>query len=140
MSKAVTGVSRAWQWLGLELVDSGEGYATVEMKATEDMANHSGFVHGGMISTLADSAMGRSLRTIEPGVARAMSFDLKLNFINAAKVGETLRATGRVIHSGKRTMVAECRVEGREGRLIATASATFAVTREKGISEASDAD
>jgi uncharacterized protein (TIGR00369 family) len=140
VSKAVTGVSRAWQWLGLELVNSGEGYATVEMTATEDMANHSGFVHGGMISTLADSAMGRSLRTVQPGVARAMSFDLKLNFINAAKVGETLRATGRVIHAGKRTMVAECRVEGREGRLIATASATFAVTREKGIAEGSDAD
>jgi uncharacterized protein (TIGR00369 family) len=84
--------------------------------------------------------MGRSLRTVQPGVARAMSFDLKLNFINAAKVGETLRATGRVIHAGKRTMVAECRVEGREGRLIATASATFAVTREKGIAEGSDAD
>ena len=123
--------SKAWQWLGLTLVESGEGYATVEMTATEDMANHSGFVHGGMISTLADSAMGRSLRTIEPGVARAMSFDLKLSFINAAKIGETLRATGRVVHSGRRTMVAECRVEGRGGRLIATASATFAVTREK---------
>ena len=123
--------SKAWQWLGLTLAESGEGYATVEMTATEDMANHSGFVHGGMISTLADSAMGRSLRTIEPGVARAMSFDLKLSFINAAKIGETLRATGRVVHAGRRTMVAECRVEGRGGRLIATASATFAVTREK---------
>jgi len=123
--------SRAWQWLGLTLVDSGERYATVEMTATEEMTNHSGFVHGGMISALADSAMGRSLRTIEPGVERAMSFDLKLSFINAAKIGETLRATGRVVHAGRRTMVAECRVEGRGGRLIATASATFAVTREK---------
>src|SRR5439155_603360 len=87
-----------------------------------------------------DSAMGRSLRTVEPGVARAMSFDLKLSFITAAKIGEMLRATGRVIHAGQRTMVAECRVEGRGGRLIATASATFAVTREKGITETPDAD
>ena len=123
--------SPAWAWLGLELVETGEGSATVEMTATEDMANHSGFVHGGMISTLADSAMGRSLRTVKPGVVRAMSFDLKLNFINAAKIGETLRATGRVVHAGRRTMVATCRVEGKDGRLIATASATFAVTREK---------
>jgi uncharacterized protein (TIGR00369 family) len=60
-----------------------------------------------------------------------MSFDLKVNFINAAKIGETLRATGRVVHAGRRTMVAHCRVEGRDGRLIATASGTFAVTREK---------
>ena len=127
--------SKAWAWLGLEMVDSGEGWATVEMTPTEDMANVSGFVHGGMISALADSAMGRSLRTLEPGVARAMSIDLKLNFINAAKIGETMRATGRVIHAGRRTVVAECRVLGRESRLIATASGTFVVTREK-----SDAD
>ncbi|HET7465036.1 MAG TPA: PaaI family thioesterase [Candidatus Dormibacteraeota bacterium] len=138
MSK--TAPSRAWAWLGFEMVDSGDGWATVEMTPTEDMANVSGFVHGGMISALADSAMGRSLRTLEPGVARAMSFDLKLNFINAARIGETLRATGRVIHAGRRTIVAECRVEGREGRLVATASGTFAVTREKGITSSPDAD
>ena len=123
--------SRAWAWLGLRLIETGEGEAVVEMTATEDMANHSGFVHGGMISALADSAMGRSLRTVKPGVARAMSFDLKLSFVNAARVGETLRATGRVVHAGRRTMVADCRVEGKDGRLVATASGTFAVTREK---------
>jgi len=124
-------VSRAWQWLGIEEVELGEGSATVQMTPTEDMANHSGFVHGGMITTLADSAMGRSLRTLVPGVARAMSFDLKLNFISAAKVGETLRAVGHVVHAGRRTAVAECRVETPTGRLVATASATFAITREK---------
>ena len=123
--------SRAWSWLGLETVETGEGTAIVEMKTTEDMANHSGFVHGGMISTLADSAMGRSLRTLKPGVVRAMSFDLKLNFISAARPGETLRATARVVHAGRRTVVTDCRVEGRDGKLVATASGTFAVTREK---------
>ncbi len=131
MSEVTHAPSRAWEWLGLKLVETGEGTAVVEMATTEDMANHSGFVHGGMISTLADSAMGRSLRTLSPGVVRAMSFDLKLNFINAAKVGEKLRATGHVIHAGRRTAVAECRVEGSGGRLVATASATFAVTRDK---------
>jgi uncharacterized protein (TIGR00369 family) len=124
-------VSAAWEWLGIELVETGDDEVTVQMTATENMANHSGFVHGGMISALADSAMGRALRTVKPGIVRAMSFDLKVNFINAAKIGETLRATGRVVHAGRRTMVAHCRVEGRDGRLIATASGTFAVTREK---------
>ena len=131
MSEVTHAPSRAWEWLGLKLVETGEGTAVVEMATTEDMANHSGVVHGGMISTLADSAMGRSLRTLRPGVVRAMSFDLKLNFINAAKVGETLRATAHVIHAGRRTAVAECRVEGSDARLVATASATFAVTRDK---------
>ena len=123
--------SRAWEWLGLQTVETGEGTATVEMTTTEDMTNHSGFVHGGMISTLADSAMGRSVRTLKPGVVRSMSFDLKLSFITAAKIGETLRAKAHVIHAGRRTVVAECRVEGPDGKLVATASGTFAVTREK---------
>jgi len=131
VSETTQSPSRAWAWLGLKVVETGEGTAVVEMATTEDMANHSGVVHGGMISTLADSAMGRSLRTLSPGVVRAMSFDLKLNFINAAKVGETLKATGHVIHAGRRTAVAECRVQGSDGRLVATGSATFAVTREK---------
>ena len=131
MSSETDAPSRAWAWLGLTVADTGEGMAVVEMTPTEDMANHSGFVHGGMISTLADSAMGRSVRTLKPGVTRAMSFDLKLSFIGAAKIGEKLRATGRVIHAGRRTVVTDCRIEGKDGRLVATASATFAVTREK---------
>ena len=131
MSSETDAPSRAWTWLGLTVADTGEGMAVVEMTPTEDMANHSGFVHGGMISTLADSAMGRSVRTLKPGVIRALSFDLKLSFIGAAKIGEKLRATGRVIHAGRRTVVTDCRIEGKDGRLVATASATFAVTREK---------
>ncbi|MDQ2943696.1 MAG: PaaI family thioesterase, partial [Candidatus Dormibacteraeota bacterium] len=123
--------SALWAWLGLTVVETGAGTATVDMTPTEDMANHAGFVHGGMISTLADSAMGRSVRTLKPGVVRAMSFDLKLNFISAAKIGETLRATGQVVHAGRRTVVTECRVVGPDGKLVATASGTFAVTREK---------
>lgn len=122
---------RTWALLGMRFVATDEGSATVEMTPTEDMTNHAGFVHGGMISTLADSAMGLSVRTIGPKVVRAMSFDLKLTFISAGNVGETLRATGRVIHAGRRTVVTDCRVEAPGGRLVATASGTFAVTREK---------
>jgi len=122
---------RTWALLGMRLVAIGEGSATIEMTPTEDMTNHSGFVHGGMISTLADSAMGKAVRANGPKIRRQVSFDLKVTFISTAKVGETLQATGRVIHAGRRTVVAECRVEGPGQRLVATASGTFAVTREK---------
>lgn len=131
MSNVAEARSPAWSWLGFRLVETGDGTAVVDMMTTENMANHSGFVHGGIISALADSAMGRSLRTLKPGVSRAMSFDLKLSFISAAKIGEELRAAGKVVHAGRRTVVTECRIEGKDGRLIATASGTFAVTREK---------
>lgn len=131
MSSATRPLSRAWRWLGLQEISAGDGEAVVDMKATEDMANRAGFVHGGMISALADSAMGRAVHATTPAVVRAMSFDLNVSFIAAAKVGETLRATGRVVHGGRRTAVTECRIEGAGGRLVATASGTFAITRDK---------
>jgi len=122
---------RVWSLLGIRVVSTGEGLAIMEMTPTEEMTNAAGFCHGGIISTLADTAMGRSVRTLVPGVVRSVSFDLKLTFISAAKVGETLQATGRVIHAGRRTAVTDCRVEGPGGKLVATASGTFVVTREK---------
>ena len=101
-----------------------EGVVTVEMTPTPDMAGESGLVRAGTISGLAESAMARC-------AGRATIFDLKLNFISAARIGETLRATGHVIHAGRRTVVTECRIEGPQGSVVATASGTFAVRREK---------
>ena len=121
---------RVWTFLGIRVVSTDQGSAVVEMTPTEDMANAAGFVHGGMISTLADIGMARAVRTL-PGIVRQVSFDLKLTFISAGKLGEKLQATGRVVHAGRRTAVAECRVEGPGGKLVATASGTIVVTREK---------
>ena len=144
MSSEPRAPSRAWAWLGLRVVATGDGTATVEMTPTEDMANVSGFVHGGMISALADSAMGRSVHTLrEPSVLRAMSFDLKLSFVSTARIGETLCARGRVVHAGRRTVVTECRIEDSAGRLVATATGTFAVKRgdkPTEMTESADAD
>jgi uncharacterized protein (TIGR00369 family) len=124
-------VSPAWGWLGIRLLTTEEGTATVEMTPIKEMANSAGFVHGGMISALADSAMGRSVWTLQPAVERAMSFDLKLSFISPARVDQPLRAVARVVHAGRRTAVTECRIEGPGGRLVATATGTFAVKRKK---------
>ena len=132
--------SSAWNWLGIRLVDEGEGMVVVEMTPTADMANDSGLVQGGLISALADSAMGRSLGTVQPGMTRAVSFDLKMSFIAPARIGENLRAVGRVVHAGRRTAVTECRIEGDFKRLVATASATFAVTRGKEMGADADDD
>jgi uncharacterized protein (TIGR00369 family) len=111
--------------MDLRQVEVGEGRAVVEMPAVESMRNFQGTVHGGFISMLADSAMGRSIATVLPDGERHFSFDLKLTFISAASPGEMLRAIGLVLHAGRRTGVCDCRVEGTDGRLVATATASF---------------
>jgi uncharacterized protein (TIGR00369 family) len=119
--------SPTWRWLGLELATVETGAAAVVMPTRAEMGNHAGVVHGGFISLLADSAMGRSVATAYPEGERHYSFDLKLTFISPGRIGESLRAVAKVLHSGRRTGVAECRVEGDDGRLIATATASFIV-------------
>jgi uncharacterized protein (TIGR00369 family) len=75
------------------------------------------------ISDLAESSMAGS-------AGRARIFDLKLNLIEPDPGGD-LRATSSVVHSGRRTVVTACRIESSDGRLVATASATFAVTPDE---------
>jgi uncharacterized protein (TIGR00369 family) len=76
------------------------------------------------VAELAESAMKS-----EAGGAEI--FDLKVNYISQSGAGEQLTATARVVHAGRRTVVTECRIDAPDGRLVATASATFAVTAEK---------
>jgi uncharacterized protein (TIGR00369 family) len=120
-------VSPAWKFLGLEVVEAGDGRAVIEMPATAEMTNFVGFVHGGFISMLADSAMGRALHSALPEGERHVTFDLKMNFINGARAPERLRATGSVVRAGQRVALCECRIEGDDSRLVATATGTFSV-------------
>ena len=119
--------SPAWRLMGLEVAASGEGGSEVVMAVREDFLNQAGTCHGGFIAMLADSAMGRAMHGVLPAGERHFSFDLKLNLVSPGRVGDSLRAFGKVLHAGRRTGVAECRVETQEGRLVATATASFIV-------------
>ena len=119
--------SPATRLLGIKMLEADEGTTLVEMACRDDFINFGGIVHGGVITALADSAMGSSLATVMPDNTRQVSFDLKLTLISAAQAGEVLRARGRVLHAGRRTAVCEARVETADGRLVAKATGSFAV-------------
>ena len=77
------------------------------------------------VSELAETSMQR-----QAGEGAAM-FDLKLNYISSPDGAEEMRAVSRIVHAGRRTIVTECRIETTDGRLVATASGTFAVSTEQ---------
>ena len=116
----------AWQSAGLRLVTAEPGQTRVEMRATEGMTNYQGICHGGYLALLADSAMGSALATVLPEGERHMSFDLKLSFMRPVQIGQIVVASGVVIHNGRRTAVAECRLEVGDD-LVGTASGSFIV-------------
>lgn len=112
-------------WAGLETVSMGDGEAVLRLPTRTEMTNYQGTVHGGLISLLADATMGRAVASTLTDRSRQANFDLKVTFIGAARVGSVLRARARMLHRGRRTGVAECRIEDDRSRLIATATATF---------------
>jgi uncharacterized protein (TIGR00369 family) len=116
--------SPAWRWLGVRLLEAEPGQTLLGMRVTEEMRNHVGVCHGGFLSALADSAMGSAMATVLPEGERHLSFDLKLSFMKPVQVGQEVRATGTVVHSGRRTGVCEARLEVG-GDLVGTASASF---------------
>ncbi|MDQ6636707.1 MAG: PaaI family thioesterase [Candidatus Dormibacteraeota bacterium] len=116
--------SRPLAWLGIETVKAGRGEAALEMEGRPDFADGDR-IHRGFLAVLAQSALEAAIAAdAVPGQA-ASGFDLQCNFTGVARAGERLRAVARVIHSGRRTALAECTITGPQGRLIGTATATF---------------
>ena len=127
MSEDTLALSPAWKHIGISVVETDEGRAVLAMTASPALVNFMGVVHGGYLATMADSAMGRALRTVMPEGERHFTFDLKMNFINAAREGDALRAEGVVVHAGRRVALVECRITGPGDTLVATATGTFSV-------------
>ncbi len=138
--KAREGAPTVESWLDIETIAVSNGQASLRMPTRAEMANGAEVVHGGLIALLADCAMGRAMATVLPAGGRRDSFDLKMNFIAPGRIGEPLTAVATVLHSGRRTGVAECRIgqpheagfvgtpeESENGRLVATATASFIV-------------
>ena len=80
---------RASKWLGMTLVDVGDGAATLSLTVREEMTNGHGIAHGGFIFTLADSAF--ALACNSTGNA-AVAAHCQISFLEPVHVGDTLTA------------------------------------------------
>ncbi len=105
------------------------GAVQLALEIREAHCNSRGFAHGGLISSLADNAMGMSavrLARRQPGAdkAGAVTVTLTLDFIDAAQVGECVEFHPTVLKLGRTLAFVDCRVVCGE-RLIARGSASF---------------
>ena len=84
-----------------------------------------GILHGGVVATLLDTAMGRAVSTLCRDDQSAVTAQLNVNFIRPVWLGETLTITGEVQHSGRQTAVTRGEIRTAAGVLVATGSGTF---------------
>lgn len=111
-------------------VDVAADEARATVHTDERAENASGGVHGGLIATLVDAAMGRAVRaTVDEDEVAVVTVQMSVTYLNGAKPGDTLVATGTVLKRAKSLAIVEAEVtcEG-EDEPIARAQATFALT------------
>ncbi|MFX3617481.1 MAG: PaaI family thioesterase [Sporolactobacillus sp.] len=112
--------------LGFHTKEITESHVVASIPVTEAISNGRNMVHGGIIALLADSAMGLLAAKLSVEDNSAVTSNLTMNFISPGR-GRYLDALVQLIHSGRKTMVMNCRIENDQGKLIAMAQGTFFV-------------
>jgi uncharacterized protein (TIGR00369 family) len=114
--------------LGLTIISSGIGRATVEFEATGRFANPMGTLHGGVLCDVADAAMGVTYHNTLAEGETFTTIELKINFIRPVWNGK-LRAEAKVVHAGRTVGLVDCDIVDEQKRLIARASSTCMTLR-----------
>jgi acyl-CoA thioesterase len=102
--------------LGIAVIHAAAGTATVEMTVRRDMCNGHGTCHGGMIFTLADSAMGYASNSHD---VNALATGASVEFLQPAHHGESIRAVATERHLGGRTGIYDVAVSRTDGTVVA---------------------
>jgi uncharacterized protein (TIGR00369 family) len=114
--------------LDFHLVELERGQVVFESTPDRSVYNPLGSVHGGYAATLLDSACGMAVHSmLGPGRGHT-TLELKVSYLRGlSDRSGTVRATGRVVSSGRRVAFAEATLHDGEGRLCATATSTLLV-------------
>lgn len=111
-------------FLGARLSKLQPGLAELTLPIREELKQQHGFIHGGVISYLADNALGFVGGSVLTDVVTS---EYKINYVRPA-IGQTLIAKASVLASGKRQAVCQAEVfviDGDEEKLVAVAQGTL---------------
>src|SRR5919205_4250176 len=95
--------------LGARPGEAADGRATVEFEAAEEHLNPAGTLHGGVLATLVDTAMGLAVRSATGEGDVPATSQLTVTYLRPGKPGR-LQATGRVSKQGDHLTVCEADV------------------------------
>ena len=116
--------------LGIEVVAAHEDGMTICCAVRPEMRNGHGVLHGGVIATLADVAVGVALK---PRIAprTATTIDLKVNYMKPVVDGK-LWARCYLVRVGKTLITGRVDLTDDQGKMVAIAIASYMVLAESG--------
>ncbi|WP_429260160.1 PaaI family thioesterase [Paraburkholderia sp. GAS334] len=90
------------------------GHTEIHLPVWSGVEQQHGFVHGGVVGMIADSAGGYAAMTLVPASASVLTVEYKLNLVAAAD-GNSLIARGRVVRPGRTLIVTQAEVFAVKG-------------------------
>ena len=115
-------------YLGFDLVEEEPGLVVATMEVTERHLSPNGTVHGGVLFTLVDTAMGKATMGVVAEGRTCASIELSARYLRPVGTGGRLVAEVTVLRAGRRVVHLEGRVRcDGDDRLVAVMTGSFAV-------------
>ena len=114
---------KAMALIGASLVAVEAGTSEIRLPYRADLTQQKGFVHGGIIGMIADSAAGYAAYSLMPQSASLVTVEYKMNILAPAR--GSLVARGKVIKSGRTLTVARAEVYAEDGTHVASMQQTL---------------
>ena len=122
-SRASFGRQKAMALIGASLKTVGPGAVGIALPFRDDLTQQKGFVHGGIIGMIADTACGYAAYSLMPADCSLVTVEYKLNILTPAT--SSLSARGEVVKAGRTLTVARAEVYAQDGRHVATMQQTL---------------
>lgn len=124
---------KVMQLIGANLTKVSPGEVEIELPFRADLTQQHGFLHGGIVTAIVDTACGYAAMTLMPGDATVLTVEYKVNFISPA-TGKLMIARGHVTKPGRTVTVCAGDVfalsDGKE-KLVATMLGTMMTRRDR---------
>lgn len=109
-------------FLGVEVVPTPDGCARLELNSEDYHSNPYGILHGGVLTTMADTAMGAACLMKNKKV---VTVSMTLEFLHAVPLHSRIITDAKILHDGRQIMICECNMVDIYGKIFAKAHATF---------------
>lgn len=123
---SLQGLAPIYDFLGLEVEQTGEGAAVGRMNVTEQHFSQAERMHGGLVFVVFDTVMGHAIRSIVDPDVDIATIEISQRFIRMVGVGP-LVVEAEVIHPGRKVVQVQGEAREARGKLAASAAGAFIV-------------
>ena len=112
---------------GAEMTSIAPGQVEISLQPKPELSQQHGFMHGGALTAIADSAAGYAALSLMPANRGVLTAEMKINFL-APAAGDRILARGKVLKAGRTLSLVQTEifaVKADQEKLIAFLTATF---------------